>query len=225
MRVFFIFHDFYRLRMKKIALIMIVSGFLIPLRAQFSYGIQGGLNVTTQIAKNYNADFAKNKFLFGFNAGPSVDYQWGRYFSLHSGIILENKGTRGHVDAYGRSADVVNRLLYLDIPLLARGNFKAGNVILFIEAGPYAGYGLWGKATIETADTSRSWNIHWGNEPQDDFKRFDYGVIGGGGLEWKRFSLEGSFAYGLANIFAVSQTGYVIEQRAFSLRVGYCIRQ
>jgi hypothetical protein len=212
------------MRMKKIALVIIVSCAFIPLRAQFRYSLQGGLNVTTQIAKNYNADFAKNKFLYGFNAGPSIDYMWGRYFSLHSGIILENKGTRGHVEAYGRTADVVNRLLYLDIPLLARGNIKAGNMVIFIEAGPYAGYGLLGKARIETADTTRSWDIHWGNEPQDDFKRFDYGVIGGGGLEWKRFSLEGCFAYGLANIFALSQTGYVIEQRAFSVRIGYYIK-
>jgi len=210
--------------MKKIALIIFAFWAFVPLKAQFRYSFQGGLNVTTQIAKNYNADFAKNKFLFGFNAGPGIDYMWGRYFSLHSGLILENKGTRGHVEAYGRSADVVNRLLYLDVPVMARGNFKAGNMVIFIEAGPYAGYGLTGKAKIETADTSKIWDIKWGSDPQDDFKRFDYGVMGGAGLEWKRFSLEGCFAYGLANIFALSQTGYVIENRAFSVRIGYYIK-
>lgn len=210
--------------MKRIALILIVTCVYFSAKAQFRYSFQGGLNVTTQIAKNYNADFAKNEFLFGFNAGPAVDYQWGRYFSLHSGLILENKGTRGHVEAFGRSADVVNRLLYLDVPLLARGNFKAGNMVIFVETGPYAGYGLTGKARIETADTSKSWDINWGSEPQDDFKRFDYGVIGGAGLEWNGFSLEGCFAYGLANIYALSQTGYVIEQRAFSIRIGYYLK-
>jgi hypothetical protein len=210
--------------MRKLALIIFMTCVFIPLRAQFRYGFQAGLNVTTQIAKNYNADFAENLFLYGFNAGPAIDYMWGRHFSLHSGIILENKGTRGHVEALGRSADVVNRLLYLDIPLLARWNFKAGNMIVFIEAGPYAGYGLMGKARIETADTSKSWDINWGKEPQDDFRRFDYGLIGGAGLEWKRFSLEGCFAYGIANIYAVSQTGYDIEQRAFSVRIGYCFK-
>jgi hypothetical protein len=211
--------------MKKIALIVMVTCVSIPLRAQFRYGFQAGLNVTTQIAKNYNADFAKNLFLIGFNAGPAIDYMWGRHFSLHSGIILENKGTRGRVEALGRSADVVNRLLYLDIPLLARGNFKAGNLIVFIEAGPYVGYGLTGKARIETADTSKTWDINWGKEPQDDFKRFDYGLIAGAGLEWKRFSLEGCFACGIANIYALGQTGYDIEQRAFSVRIGYCFKQ
>lgn len=207
--------------MKKIALIIIMTCVAVPLRAQFRYSLQGGLNITTQIAKNYNADFAKNKFLFGFNAGPAIDYTFGRYFSLHSGIILENKGTRGHVEAYGKTADVLNRLLYLDMPLLARGNIRAGTTVFFIEAGPYAGYGLAGNARVETPDTVRSWEIKWGKEPQDDFKRFDYGMIGGAGLEWNRFSLEGCFAYGLANIFSLSQTGYVIEQRAFSVRIGY----
>src|SRR5512133_1345074 len=124
--------------------ILILACFYIPVNAQFRYSFQGGLNITTQIAKNYNADFAKNKFLFGFNAGPAIDFSWGRYFSLHSGIILENKGTRGHVEALGRSADVMNRLLFIDIPLLARGNMMVRNTVIFIEAGPYAGYGLAG---------------------------------------------------------------------------------
>ncbi len=198
---------------------------LIPLRAQFRYSLHGGLNVTTQIPKNYNADFAQNEFLFGFNAGPAIDYMWGRHFSLHSGLILENKGTRGHVEAFGRTADVVNRLLYLDIPLLARWNFNAGDMIIFIEAGPYAGFGLTGKARIETADTVRSWNINWGREPEDDFRRFDYGAIGGAGLEWKQFSIEGCFSYGIANIYSLGEIGYDIEQRAFSLRIGYYFKK
>lgn len=211
--------------MRKLALIIIVTCVFSPVRAQFRYGFQAGLNVTTQIAKNYNADYAKNLFLYGFNAGPVIDYMWGRHFSLHSGLILENKGTRGHVEVGGRSADVVNRLLYLDVPLLARWNFKTGNMVIFLEAGPYAGYGLMGKARIETADTTKTWDINWGKEPQDDFKRFDCGVIGGAGLEWKRFSLGGCFAYGIANIFALGQTGYVIEQRAFSMRVWYYFKR
>ena len=210
--------------MRKVALIIVVTCVFIPLRAQFRFSIQGGLNATTQIAKNYHADYAKNLFLIGFNAGPAIDYMWGRHFSVHSGIILENKGTRGHVEVGGRSADVVNRLLCLDVPVLARWNFNAGNMVIFIEAGPYAGLGLTGKARIETADTSKSWNINWGKEPRDDFKRIDYGLIGGAGLEWKRFSLEGCFAYGLANIYALSQTGYVIEQRVFSIRIGYTLQ-
>jgi hypothetical protein len=211
--------------MKKIALIFFVAFVFVPLRAQFRYSFQGGINITTQIAKNYHADYAKNLFLIGFNAGPAIDFKWGSHFSLHSGIILENKGTRGHVELSGRSADVVNRLLYLDVPLMARWNFKAGNRIIYIEAGPYAGYGLAGKAKIETADTSKTWDIHWGKEPQDDFKRFDYGGVGGAGLEWRRFSIEGCFAYGLANIFSLGQTGYVIEQRVFSVKIGYNITE
>jgi hypothetical protein len=119
----------------------------------------------------------------------------------------------------------MNRLLYIDIPLLARGNMMVRNTVIFIEAGPYAGYGLAGKASIETADTSRSWNIHWGKEPQDEFRRFDYGVIAGAGLEWNRFSLEACFAYGIANIYALGQTGYDIGQRAFSVRIGYYLKK
>jgi hypothetical protein len=211
--------------MKRIALIFLITALFFPLQAQFRYGIQGGMNVTTQIARNYNADFAKNKFLVGFNTGPVIDFIWGRHFSLHSGLIFENKGTRGHVVLEGRSADVYNRLYYLDMPLLVRGNFKCGKIIFFVEAGPYAGCGLAGKAKVETSSTTKEWDINWGSGPQDDFTRFDYGAIGGAGLEWNRISLEGSFAFGLANIFALAQTGYVIQQRAFSVALGYYFKK
>jgi len=211
--------------MKKTALIFLVTCIFIPLRAQFRYSLQGGLNVSTQIARNYNTDNAKKQLLYGFNVGPSIDYLWGRHFSLHSGFILENKGTRGYAEFGGIYADGTDRLLYLDVPLLARWNFSTGNVVLFLEAGLYAGIGLKGKIEIETADTSMAWDLNWGNESGDDFKRFDWGVMGGGGLEWMRFSLEGCFAIGLANIYALKQTGYVIEQRAFSIRLGYYLRQ
>jgi len=207
--------------MKKIVLIFLVTCIFMPLRAQFRYSLQGGLNVTTQIARNYNADSARNQLLYGFNVGPSVDYLWVRNFSLHSGIIFENKGTRGHAEAGGIIVDGVSRLLYLDIPLLARWNFRTENLVLFVEAGPYAGIGLTGKAKIKIGDVSSSWDINWGNGSDDHFKRFDYGVTGGGGLEWMRFSLEGCFSFGLANIYSVVQTGYEIEQRAFSVRFGY----
>jgi hypothetical protein len=211
--------------MKKIAHIFLMAGLFFPMQAQFRYGFQGGMNVTTQIARNYNADYAKNKFLIGFNTGPVIDYIWTRHFSLHSGLIFENKGTRGYVELNGKSADVSNRLYYLDVPLMARWNFKTGRMIFFVEAGPYAGFGLTGKAKIESSYQTKAWDINWGSDPGDDFKRFDYGAAGGAGLEWNRLSLEGCFAYGLANIYALGQTGYVIEQRAFSLALGYYFKK
>jgi hypothetical protein len=207
--------------MRKTFLLAVFCMHIAALHAQFRFSIQGGANITTQVATNYHYDYARNEFLAGFNAGPSVDYRWGRHFFLHSAVILETKGTKGIVRQGIITADVKNRLLYLDVPLLIRGNIQTHNLLFFLEAGPYIGFGLRGRVLIETTGASKAWDIQWGTGTNDDFRRLDYGAIGGIGVEWKRFSLEGCFAYGLANIYALGQIGYDIEQRVFSLRAGY----
>jgi hypothetical protein len=189
--------------------------------AQFLFGIHAGMNLSTQIAKNYQVDQAHNSILTGFNAGVSVENAFSKRISIVSGLSVENKGTRGNAKLGGISADVMNRLLYIDMPVCARINFHLHNVVLFIDAGGYAGIGLTGKALVETADTSKSWKIRWGSSTSDEFRRLDYGVTGGTGIKWNNLSFEGSLDYGLANIFAVKEIGYIIENRLFSLRFVY----
>ena len=207
--------------MKKLLFAVAAIVIFLPVRGQFRYGLQGGVNLATLIAKNYNNSFAHNLFRPGFNASPFVEYACWDYLSLKSALILETKGTNATYHSDTLKANGSTNLLYLDIPLLAKGNFKVGVFTVFVDAGPYAGIGLTGRGKLVTPYSNISRKIRWGKDYQDDFKRFDYGVMGGAGVQWNNVSLEATFVYGLANIYPLSQIGYIIEHRVVCLKVGY----
>jgi hypothetical protein len=210
--------------MKTILLILVMSLFLVPASGQFRFGFEGGANLATLILKNHTVSDARNLFRPGFNAGPAVNFPIGRHLSVQSALIFETKGTNARYRSDTLKLDGSTSLLYLDVPLLIRGDLRAGDLSLYVIAGPYAGIGLTGKKTVETADSKTTWDIKWGREVQDDFKRLDAGFTAGAGIEWNRFFFEGSFVFGLVNIYAADQTGYVIQHRVFSLKAGYFLR-
>ena len=207
--------------MKKNLLTLAAILLFIPARGQFRFGFQGGVNLTTLIERNYQHDYAENFYKVGFNAGPFAEFKVGKHLSLVTALILETKGTQGTVRLDTIAADLSTSLLYLDVPLLIRGNLKTGNFTCFMEAGPYAGFGLSGKATAKSGGKTISRDIRWGSGIDDDFTRLDLGGMAGAGVEWKHFFLEGTFMLGLANIYPVGEIDYNIHHRVFSLRVGY----
>jgi hypothetical protein len=207
--------------MKKYFLLLMAILLFIPVSGQFRIGMQGGFTLSTLIERNYNHDYASNFYKPGFHAGPVAEFAPGDHFSVKTALVLMTKGTQGKILLDTLNADVGTSLLYLDIPLLFTGSIKTGKFILFLQAGPYAGIGLWGKWTAETPDQSISRDIEWGSGTDDEFKRMDLGIMAGGGVEWNNFFLEGSFGFGLANIFPVREIDYDIHHRFFCLGLGY----
>jgi hypothetical protein len=208
-------------KMKTILFILAASQFMFPVSGQFRFGVEGGANISTLVLKNYTIEHAHNSFRPGFNAGPVAEYAFGKHLSFKTSLILETKGANGTYRSDTLNLNGSTSLYYLDIPLLIRGSVKSGDFTFLLNVGPYAGMGLSGIKTLETPDSRTSWDIKWGKDVQDDFKRFDYGIAAGGGIEWNRISLEGSFSLGLANIYSAPQTGYIIQHRVFSLKAGY----
>jgi hypothetical protein len=194
---------------------------IIPVSGQFRFGIQGGANVTSLIEKNFNHDNVRNLYRLGYNVGPVAEFRPGRFLTLKTALILETKGNRARVSLDTATADLATNLVYLDLPVLLKGNIRAGSFTFFLEAGPYTGIGLTGKATADINNRKSSQDIKWGSGVNDEFKRLDFGGIAGAGAEWNRFYLEGTFAFGLANIFPVREIDYNIHHRIFSLRGGY----
>lgn len=198
---------------------------VIPVNGQFRFGLQGGINVSTLVEKNYRHDYAQNFYTVGFNAGPVAEFRFTDHLSVSGAVILETKGTQGSVHLDTIQADVGTRLIYLDLPVMLRGKLKARSVAFFMELGGYAGMGLTGKATYKTSTRSSSQDVKWGSGTDDEFVRPDFGGIAGGGIEWNHFYLEGTFMLGLANIFAIRELDYNIQHRVFGLKIGYFLRK
>jgi len=202
---------------------LVLFAFLISatISGQIRFAVQGGLNVSTLVERNQDHDHARNIYLSGFNMGLTAEYGLNGHLSLLSSLVLETKGTKASYRLDTFSADFKTNLLYFDIPVLIRANLKAGECRFYVEGGPYAGVGLKGKGIVDTGDIRNSRDVRWGSSRDDDFKRIDFGAMAGAGMVWNRFGIEGTFIYGLANIYPVRDVDYDIQHRVFGARLVY----
>ena len=107
----------------------------------------------------------------------------------------------GTGDTYHRTMN------YIEIPLLAHlafGKDKGNGVRFVLNLGPQVGYLIGEKETMsETWDPS-------GRVPNEQYgkmadRKFDYGIIGGGGMEIRtgigHFIVEARYYYGLSDFY------------------------
>lgn len=138
-----------------------------------------------------------------------------KYISEKSlGLILElNYAQRGWTEDFApESGFAYDRTLhYLEIPLMTHVYF-GNNVRFVINAGPQLGFLLKSNAAMNEAlsndiETQKQQNptAPIGMQYSSDSRNFDYGLIGGAGIELKtgagNIQLEGRYYFGLGDIF------------------------
>ena len=185
-------------------------------------GIQGGINLANMVSKDdedtYSDDF---KWNLGFNAGATVEIGFGSLLSLEAGVIADTKGLKMEEDYMGETYSMKVNALYIDVPVLLKVGPSLGPVKVFGAAGPYIGYGIAGKTTVEIAGEKESEDIKWGSGDEDDVKPLDYGAKFGVGAEAMGFTFGAYYALGLANIAVDTENGYKESTRTISFSVGY----
>ncbi len=152
--------------------------------------------------------------------GLTMRYSSEKYFNTYCALQAELNFTR-----LGWTEDIQNSqgqplpdtyrrdLDYLQLPLMARlgwGKEKKG-VMFYILAGPQIGLCIG-----DHAKQSSTWTLNTEGIPDrpnglveqysmDIEKKFDYGIVGGLGLEWHtgigHFALEGRYYFGLSDIY------------------------
>ncbi|MCD7899242.1 MAG: PorT family protein [Bacteroides sp.] len=173
------------------------------LRNNLSIGFNGGVNLN-------NVSFAptsiKQKGLMGFGGGFTMRYISEKYFAMICGIQIElNYTQRGWEEEIENSTDTYSRNMnYLEIPFLAHLAFgRERGARAFINLGPQFSFLL-----NEKENFSNSWDPS--NRLSDQYNKkaermFDYGIMGGLGLEIRtgagNFLLEGRYYFGLADFF------------------------
>lgn len=195
-------------------------------------GIAGGVNLSSM-------DFqptVRQKKLLGLNSGISMRYTSEKYFKMICAAQLEiNFAQRGWDEDFDdKTGNGYSRLLnYIEIPFLAHLAFgkEPYGLQFFINLGPQIGFMLGdsekykGEWDIESRPTATQ-SIY--NKPVDH--KFDYGILGGIGLELKtksgNFFIEGRYYYGLGDIFKNSKTDDFgrSANNTISARLGYSIR-
>jgi hypothetical protein len=194
------------------------------------FGVKAGVNFSTMLLKdddgNYSDDFKMNP---GFHVGVTNEFPLTEMFSFETGLILSTKGFRINQvveTPLGLVTETKARmnLLYLDIPFTAKAYFDIGSTKIYGVFGPYIGVGLSGKGKYEITEegeTSIGENkISWGSE-ESDYKRLDYGLTAGSGVEIKSIQIGLFYSLGLANISNQSVNGSKFSNRILGISVGY----
>jgi len=174
----------------------------------FNLGLKVGINMSST-SLDVKPDAEKDAKV-GFVAGITAEYEFSRQFALQSGLLFTTKGMKLKGTEYAipsgerRWTQNIN-MQYLQIPLTAAYKINlSSSTRLFIQAGPYIAYGIGGsnKTKIKYYDLGDK-------EPKEEkvntfgkdrFKRFDFGLTGGIGVEFGDLIVGVNYEHGLIDI-------------------------
>ena len=201
-------------------------------RSRFEIGFAGGANVNRM---DFQPAIRQN-FLHGWGGGLNLRYTSEKYFSMICATQLEiNFAQRGWKENFDNGTDdYYGRVIdYVEIPLFAHlswGKEERG-FQFFLNLGPQFGFYLDDKEIYkgDWAITDRPTSLRpvYGKAIEH---KFDYGIAGGLGVEWKtkagNFIFEGRYYYALADIFGNSKTDEFgrSANNTIYVRLGYSIR-
>ncbi len=181
-------------------------------------GLVGGLNLAKVTANEDGFDYSDMlSNLEGFHLGLIVEVPLHELLTLEPGIIAEIKGFKYEEEDMTETYILRDYLLYTDIPVNVKLRIPLGMIKPYVEAGPYIGFGVYGKSWITYDGDDESEDIEWGGD-NGDFKRLDYGLNFGAGVELGRVIIGASYGLGLANIANMSDAE--IKHRVIRITLG-----
>ncbi len=181
--------------MKKILLTLLGLGFILSVSAQTAGFKVGGLVSTATFNDDTKTALGDAKMKFGWHAGVLVDVAIIQdALSIQTGANIAIKGYKTELSAtlLGVTTELDTRqdLYYIDVPILFKPSYRAGDTRIFGLAGGYFGYGVFGKyKTVTTLSAGGSntisedqGDIEFGQD-DDQLKNIDYGLRLGVGTE------------------------------------------
>ncbi len=172
--------------------------------ARPSFGVLAGSSLQAMTGKNFSGDRLENGVIPGFHAGVNYQLPLFSEFYIQPGLFFSSRGTRDN--DYPEKRKI--RISYLEVPLSFLYKTRLPDGYFFAGIGPYAAYGLAGKALYESGAADRKTDIEFkdvlsAGDPLSGtyFKRVDAGGSLFVGYEMIRgLSLQLHVQAGLTNI-------------------------
>ncbi|MCJ7446064.1 MAG: PorT family protein [Bacteroidales bacterium] len=174
---------------KPLIFICLLNIMLVMVNAQ-SIGIKAGFSLAEGMYKLYVTKIPTS-CIVGFPIGISGDMPISESFFLNSGFLFIKKGTKADISG----AEEKVRIRYLEIPVNVVYKHDSVTWKLFAQAGPYVGIGL--SARIKQEDNKEK--VGFGPEA-DQYKRMDYGINIGFGIEVDPVQIGINYGFGFINI-------------------------
>jgi hypothetical protein len=173
-----------------------------------TFGIKGGLNFANMTYSGEGTS-ASAKSIIGIHVGPVADIKLLENLSFNAGLIFSIKGTKTE-----GSSGVTSTLNYLVVPLNIAYKFPISeSAKFFLQAGPYVGYALSGKAKY--SDVTE--NVKFGEK--GGMKRGDFGLGFGAGLEFGVIVASLNYELGLSNL--IDDSNYKSKNKVLQISVAY----
>jgi hypothetical protein len=154
-------------------------------------GIKGGINLSNL----YVDDVQDENMKVGVNVGVFAKFPLTRGFSIQPELLYSSKGAKLTYNNILGTGEYRFNLNYVELPILAVFNLGKN---FNIHAGPYAA--LLTSANIKRKDKASGDVDDIADLDTDNFKRFDYGLVGGIGFDIENFTLGARYNYGLNEI-------------------------
>lgn len=158
---------------------------------QPKFGIKGGINLSNL----YVDDVEDENMKVGVNVGVFAKLPVSKGFSIQPELLYSSKGAKISYNNIFGDGEYRFNLNYVELPVLAVFNLGKN---FNIHAGPYAA--LLTSANIKRLDNESGDVDDIADLDTDNFKRFDYGLVGGVGFDIQNFTLGARYNYGLNEI-------------------------
>lgn len=154
------------------------------------FGLKGGFNFSNL----YTDEVDDNNILTSINAGVYKTISVTSFIAIQAEFLYSRKGAELVYNNALANGTAKFNLNYFEIPLLLKINpTKTFNV----HAGPYAAYLV--SAKIKNVAQNNSFNFEQ-DINTDDFRKFDYGMSGGMGLDYGSLGFGLRYSYGMASV-------------------------
>ncbi|MEO5800900.1 MAG: porin family protein [Gemmatimonadales bacterium] len=185
---------------------------LAPLAAQGHFGVVAGV-VSSNLTVSSSGASLSFKSRTGFAAGVSMVHAISKDLEFAPELLYVQKGSK-FTDG---SETASLKVSYAELPLLFRAKFGTAATRPFVMAGPAIGV----KASCKVSGSSGSTSVSSDCDDLDvNVKSTDVGLMFGGGVAAKRFSVSVRYDLGLTNVAKDPDPGTKVKNKALLAMVG-----
>jgi len=156
----------------------------------------------------------------GLAAGLFVTVPATERLSFQIEGLYTEKGVTGSLEEFGIPIEGNLRLQYLEVPVLGRADFgtPGSSSNFYIVAGAAPAFKLDARLKLEALGEEETVDL------SDDMESFDFGLVGGAGLELGRLGLEARYTHGLLSISKDDADDEPVKNKVFTVSVSYRFR-
>ena len=168
------------------------------------FGIKGGINLSNL----YVDDVEDENLKVGLNIGLLAKIPVTRGLSIQPELLFSSKGSKIKYNNLLSTGEYRFNLNYMEVPVLAVINLAKN---FNLHGGGYFAY----MASANVKDVDNEGNTNSITElNSEDFNRFDYGLVGGFGVDVQNFTIGARYNYGLNEVGDAGSLGGQLLQNA-----------